>query len=226
MDTVIYIDGYNLFYGRLRNTPYKWLDIVKLFDSIVRVQTPSSKLIKLKYFTAPIKANFASHGRDSVSAQNTYHRALVTQYPDLVDIIMGYHTVERGSPPVYNHPIDKDQRVDVWKFEEKQTDVNIALAMYKDALSGGVQQQVLVTSDSDLEPALELIKIDRPNVLQGLIIPRNKPRKGQASRPSNQSLSQHVNWVRRYILDSECEQAQFSAKIATHKKPIKKPVYW
>jgi len=29
--TVIYIDGFNLYYGALRGTPYKWLDIEKSF---------------------------------------------------------------------------------------------------------------------------------------------------------------------------------------------------
>ena len=35
--TIVYIDGYNLYYGRLRNNSnnFKWLDIVKLFQSII-----------------------------------------------------------------------------------------------------------------------------------------------------------------------------------------------
>jgi len=32
--TAIYIDGYNLYYGRLRDTQYKWLDVVALFSQI------------------------------------------------------------------------------------------------------------------------------------------------------------------------------------------------
>jgi len=38
MDTNVYIDGYNLYYGRLKHTPYKWLNPdlneVKLNNSI------------------------------------------------------------------------------------------------------------------------------------------------------------------------------------------------
>ena len=76
MDTIVYIDGYNLFYGRLRNTPFKWLDPFKLFQTIAKIQNPSSRIIKIKYFTAPVKANFSSHGQDSAKAQTTYHRTL------------------------------------------------------------------------------------------------------------------------------------------------------
>ena len=99
MDTIVYIDGYNLFYGRLRHSPFKWLDVVKLFQAIAKVQNPSANIVKVKYSTAPVKANFASHGRNSVTAQNNYHRALEYLYQQRIEIIKGYHTVERGYPP-------------------------------------------------------------------------------------------------------------------------------
>ena len=82
MDTIVYVDGHNLFYGRLRHTAFKWLDIFKLFQNIAKIQNPSSRIIKIKYFTAPVKANFSSHGQESTIAQNTYHRALKQIYSD------------------------------------------------------------------------------------------------------------------------------------------------
>lgn len=226
MDTIIYIDGYNLFYGRLRHTPYKWLDIFKLFQSITKVQQPSSNIIKIKYFTAPVKANFASHGQESASAQNAYHRALKYIYQHKLEIISGYHTVERGSPPLYLDPIDKDRRVHVWKFEEKQTDVNIALAMYKDARDGDVAQQILVSNDSDLEPVLKLISEELTHILIGLVIPRPRSESETNTRPTNKSLIRYADWTRTHILDEECQNAQLDDRIATNKKPIIKPHYW
>ena len=44
--TQIYIDGYNLYYGRLRETPFKWLDVVALFSSITRSIEPHTPLKK------------------------------------------------------------------------------------------------------------------------------------------------------------------------------------
>ncbi|PCH62419.1 MAG: NYN domain-containing protein [Gammaproteobacteria bacterium] len=226
MNTIVYIDGYNLFYGRLQNTSFKWLDIFKLFQSIAKVQDPSSNIIQIKYFTAPVRANFASHGRDSVTAQNTYHRALNQVYQQQIEIISGYHTVEKGTPPRYSKPIDKDNRVEIWKFEEKQTDVNIALAMYRDAMHKSCEQQILVSNDSDLVPALKLINSDVQDIKLGLIIPRKKPESGQKVRPPNKSLSDIVDWTRSYILDEECRNSQLADKIPTNKKPILKPGYW
>ncbi len=226
MDTIVYVDGYNLFYGRLRNTPYKWLDPFILFQTIAKIQDPLSEITKIKYFTAPVKANFSSHGQDSAKAQTTYHRALEYVYGDKIDIIYGYHTVEMGYPPRYKKPIDKDDRVEIWKFEEKQTDVNIALHMYRDAIIDSSKQQILVSNDSDLELALKLISEEKPDTILGLIIPRKKPTDSHHSRPPNKSLSQYTHWTRGHILDLECLNAQFSDKISTKKKPILKPAHW
>lgn len=226
MDTTVYIDGYNLFYGRLRHTPFKSLDPFKLFKTIAKIQDPSSEIIKIKYFTAPVKANFSSHGQESTKAQTSYHRALKYTYSDSIDIIQGYHTVEMGYPPRYKKPIDKDDRVEIWKFEEKQTDVNIALHMYRDAVNESCLQQILVSNDSDLELPLKLISEDKPCMTLGLIIPRPKPTVTHHSRPPNKSLSQYVHWTRSHILDHECQNAQFSDRISTNKKPILKPEYW
>ena len=226
MDTIVYIDGYNLYYGRLRHTSFKWLDTFKLFQNIAKIQNPLSKIIKIKYFTAPVKANFSSHGQDSVKAQNLYHRALEYSYGDSIEIINGYHTVEKGFPPRYQKPINKDDRVEVWKFEEKQTDVNIALHMYRDAINENSHQQILVSNDSDLELPLKLICEDKQQIDLGLIIPRPKTTGSQRPRPSSNSLSQYVDWTRGYILDEECQNAQFADSIPTNKKPIRKPHYW
>ena len=32
----VYIDGFNFYYGVVRNTPYKWLDFRKLSEGLVR----------------------------------------------------------------------------------------------------------------------------------------------------------------------------------------------
>jgi hypothetical protein len=116
--------------------------------------------------------------------------------------------------------------VEVWKFEEKQTDVNIALAMYKDALQNNIKQQVLISNDSDLEPVLRLINADMSHIELGLIIPKPKPLNQLKARPANKGVSQYANWTRKYILDEECKKALLADVVPTHKKPIYKPTHW
>tara|TARA_R110001592_G_scaffold214978_2_gene468074 strand:- start:186 stop:542 length:357 start_codon:yes stop_codon:yes gene_type:complete len=75
--TIVYVDGYNLFYSLLKNSNYKWLDLYSLFQKqILHTQDPNTDLICIKYYTANIKAKFASHGALASEAQQRYHRAL------------------------------------------------------------------------------------------------------------------------------------------------------
>ena len=41
MRTIVYVDGFNLYYGAVRGTPYKWLDLRALFTRILR---PDNKI--------------------------------------------------------------------------------------------------------------------------------------------------------------------------------------
>jgi hypothetical protein len=40
MRTIAYVDGYNRYHGRLKLTPFKWLDLPGLLSSILRIQNP------------------------------------------------------------------------------------------------------------------------------------------------------------------------------------------
>jgi 6-hydroxy-3-succinoylpyridine 3-monooxygenase len=97
--TRIYIDGYNLYYGCLKNTAHKWLDlralIERILPSVLHEQngapissefcTPS-----VKYFTAPILKSFA-RSEDSVACQSQYHSALRGHLGEELELITGYY---------------------------------------------------------------------------------------------------------------------------------------
>ena len=98
--TNIYIDGYNLYYSRLKGTAFKWLDLVKLFrDQIVMQQDPGAQVLSIKFFTAPVKASYARHGQASEHAQTQYHRALLATHPDLIQIVKGFHIFQPTALP-------------------------------------------------------------------------------------------------------------------------------
>ena len=95
MKTTIYIDGYNLYYGRLRNTQFKWLDVVALFSNMALTIEPKSAVIAVKYFTAPALTKFARHGAESMKAQNDYHRALEAKYPGVFQRFWGHMSLKK-----------------------------------------------------------------------------------------------------------------------------------
>jgi uncharacterized LabA/DUF88 family protein len=225
MRTIVYIDGYNFYFGVLRNTAYKWLDIASLVKHICHVQNPQLEVIAVKFFTAPVITRVATQGDKALHSQDSYHKALLNSHPQTLEIIKGYYILEKGNPPRYKNPIDKQDRVEVWRLEEKQTDVNIALQLYRDATFKHCEHGVLVSSDSDLVPALAFLKQDFPDYPIGLILPRRESSTSE-QRPPNSSLSDLANWTRSYILDDELKRFQLPDKVPTKKKPAVKPDYW
>jgi uncharacterized LabA/DUF88 family protein len=223
---IAYIDGYNLYYSRLRGTDYKWLDLVALFrDQILKPQLTDIPLEVVKYFTAPAMGKFASHGTDSVTAQNEYHRALKAKYPNEIQIIAGYHTAEEARLMTYREPPDKSDRLSVWRIEEKQTDVNIALSIYRDVAQGKANVVVICSNDSDLVPAVKAIQEDFPACLVGIVAPLQEPN-GNRHRRGNTELEKLANWTRHYIRDEELAKSQLPDVVPTKKKASRKPQHW
>ncbi len=50
--TIVYVDGFNFYYGEVRGTPWKWLDPVAIFQKLLG---PQNTLVKIKYFTARVQ---------------------------------------------------------------------------------------------------------------------------------------------------------------------------
>jgi hypothetical protein len=55
--------------------------------------------------------------------------------------------------------------------EEKKTDVNIAVNLLEDAFRGLTDSMVIVSGDSDLEPAVEWVRRNYPHVKITVYIP-------------------------------------------------------
>jgi hypothetical protein len=58
MLTNIYVDGFNLYSGALKGTPFRWLDLNKLCSLLL----PRFTINRIKYFTARIRARHDDPG--------------------------------------------------------------------------------------------------------------------------------------------------------------------
>lgn len=186
---------------------------------------PDAEFVGLKFFTAPAMAKFATHGRDSMVSQNEYHRALKARHDNLVEIIRGYHTHQESRLMRYAEPPDKNDRVGVWLIEEKQTDVNLALSIYRDVAKGKTDLVVACSNDSDLVPAIKSLREDFPSCEIGIVAPLPEP-DGKRHRRGNAELEQLANWTRGYILNEELAKSQLPEVVPTRKKAARKPAYW
>jgi uncharacterized LabA/DUF88 family protein len=229
--TAVYIDGYNLYYGRLRGTSFKWLDVVCLFENLLIKRDQHEILERVNFFTAPALAKLATHGSASTEAQQAYHRALKAKHGEKFETINGSHAFDESGTLlpkfIAGTPFDRRSRVRVWKIEEKKTDVNLAIWMYRDISKGLYDRIVLVSNDSDQEPALHAIRADFPNVLIGVVIPVHQPHdKTDVNRRSSGSLTKLADWTIDYLTDDELRAAQLPDVVPTKKKPSIKPRHW
>jgi 6-hydroxy-3-succinoylpyridine 3-monooxygenase len=233
--TRIYIDGCNFYYGCLRGTPHKWLDLLPLFvkhilpsalvkdgDGHIRQSTllPSPSI---KFFTAKIIESVA-RAPDSVSSQARYHTALRKLHDGRIELIEGYYAVNKMKVKIVDAE-DPDraprecQEIQAWKVEEKQSDVNLALQVYHDAITGQIDHAVIVTNDTDIAPALEMIRA-HTNVLIGVVVPTT-----DHTRPPNTDLVKLAHWTRRHINANELAACQLP-RVIQGKRPTTKPESW
>lgn len=162
--TIVYVDGFNLYYGALRKTKYKWLDLVSLFNKLLSDQ---HLITEIKYFTARVSAR---NGDQNIpNRQNAYLKAL-EMYAPKVSIYYGHYLTNLTHAKVHNPSKGAPKVVTIVKTEEKGSDVNIALHILNDAWLNKYDCAVLVSNDSDIAEALRLAKEDH-NKKIGLIIP-------------------------------------------------------
>ncbi|MGL4771856.1 MAG: NYN domain-containing protein [Plesiomonas shigelloides] len=239
MKTRIYVDGYNLYFGCLKGTPYKWLDLIALSERLLaRSGTRNAVLdeqIAVKFFTAEISEK-AAPDPNSLVDQRAYHLALHNHSSPRLQTIKGSYSISVGKYPrleedEYGHqkqPRDSS-RVKVWKFEEKQSDVNVALEAVYDAITDtSLEQVVFVTNDTDIVPALKKIRAHnelkvRNRVNIGLIVPANS---GNADRRPNASLSDLADWTIDYIQDAELAASQLPCRLRGSRTTALKPTSW
>jgi hypothetical protein len=227
--TAFFVDGYNVFYGLLAGTPYKWLNLKGLLGHVVYIENPQNSLISIDYFTSSVKPELATRGRASKEAQDTYVRALRSTN---VAVHYGRHQLQPAKAPRFidrKTGASRQDKIDIWKLEEKETDVHIAISMYRAAARQAalevherIEQLVLVSSDTDMTPALRAIREDFPDITVGVILPH----RAGLNRPSPGSLKENAHWMRRVISAEELQSHQFPDKVPTRKTPAIKPDYW
>ena len=156
MKTSIYIDGFNLYYS-LKSTSFKWLNLQKL--SQFYMNTQQHEIQKIKYFIAKVKSTPSNPSKDI--RQDIYLRALNT-IPNL-QVIYGKFK-KRQVRGILCDPSDRRQLkkdiVEIRKWEEKKSDVNMATHLVADAYKNHYDCAVLISNDTDLTPPLLHIKYE------------------------------------------------------------------
>lgn len=144
MRVAAYVDGFNLYFG-LKETGFKrfyWLDVAALAGNLLK---PEQRLVATHYFTARIRDN----GRNIADQrrQNTYLEALAL----------------KGVQCQFGHYLEKARHCRrchaTWTdYEEKMTDVNIAIQLLNDAFDDVYDVALVLSGDSDLTTPIRRVR--------------------------------------------------------------------
>jgi uncharacterized LabA/DUF88 family protein len=137
----VYVDGFNLYYG-LRQLSLRrdlWLDLAGLAGNLLR---DGQAMERIRYFTALVR-----NDRSAAARQRAYLAAVASRG---VEVVLGrFQEQQRRCRSCGT----------CWlSYEEKKTDVAIASAMVADTALGRVDVVMLISADSDLCAAVEMIR--------------------------------------------------------------------
>src|ERR1700733_656330 len=152
MRTNVYIDGFNFYYGCLKGTPHKWLDLAAFAHA--SFPPPRNQINRIRYFTAHVNAR--PNDPQQPIRQQTYLRALRT-IPHLT-IHLGSYLEKPTRMILHPVPATGPKTVQVMKSEEKGSDVNIAAYLLVDAFDNDYEAAVVVSNDSDLAEPIRLVR--------------------------------------------------------------------
>lgn len=212
MRTNVYIDGFNLYYGCLKGTPYKWLDFAAFCQA--SFPPPRNQVNRIRYFTAHVNAR--PNDPHQPIRQQTYLRALRT-IPHLT-VHLGSYQEKPTRMPLHPPPVMGPKTVQVMKSEEKGSDVNIATYLLVDAFDGDFDAAVVISNDSDLAEPIRLVrqKFRKPVIVLHPCRPGRNP-SFELRKVASKSLIVNASLL------SSC---QFPPTLTDAVGTITKPVSW
>jgi uncharacterized LabA/DUF88 family protein len=215
--TIVYIDGFNLYYRALRGTPHKWLDIVAMSAASL---PNHCQIERINYYTAHVS------GRVDPGAprrQHAYLRAIAT-LPNVVIHFGNFLVAQRWAglvqPPDFRPALmlpagPVPQVAYVWRTEEKGSDVNLGVHLMRDAFQGNFDIAAVLTNDTDLVEPLRIVTRER-GMQVTLLTPTAKP------AVSLVAVSSNVRHIQPYI--GPCQLPD--PILVPGKRPIRKPAGW
>ena len=207
--TNVYIDGFNLYYRALKDTPFRWLDLWKLAETLF----PQDAINRVCYFTALLDAR--PDNPLQPRRQLVYLRALTT----LPGLEIHYGRFRSGTKrrPLAEPAPGLPASMRFRDSEEKGSDVNLATRLLVDGFNGEYEQAVVVSNDADFAGAMRYVK-DGLGLRVTLVNP-------DPNNSSPRDLSEAATYVKR-LWRSHLRRSQFPDTLTDEVGVITKPAGW
>ena len=204
--SIVYIDGFNFYYGMVRNTRWKWLDLQRYFELVRQ----DDDIQEIRYFTSETRGS-------AQRRQSVYLEALDTL--PKVTVHLGRFKGKTFTCRVIDCEFAGNRHYQ--GREEKETDVALGVALVDDAYRDRADRFVIVSGDSDLVPAIRLVHERFPNKTVVVYIP-GEPGSARAAATQMRKIAD-----RHRTLPSEpLRRAQLPPTIQTITGTIEKPASW
>ena len=209
MITNLYIDGFNLYYRALKDTPFRWLDLQKLGETLFPLDTVN----KVCYFTARLQTRPDKPGQ--AQRQLIYLRAL----ENTAGLEIHYGSFRSG---VKRRPLAEPlsglpTHVLVRDSEEKGSDVNLATRLLVDGFNRDYEQAVIVSNDADFAGAMRYVRDD---LRLRVVLVNPDPRRGSPGE-----LAASATYIRR-LWKSHLRRSQLPETLVDETGIISKPDGW
>jgi uncharacterized LabA/DUF88 family protein len=224
MRAAVYVDGFNLYYIRLKGQRYfRWLNLKALADGILKAP---HNVGEVNYYTAHV-----SHKEDpgAPGRQRSYLNALAT-VPEIKVHFGNFLYSEkwvalikppRTRPENYRWPPPWPDLVWIGKTEEKGSDVNLASHLVRDALMNRFDVGVVLSNDTDLvEPIRIAVREARKSViLLSPLHPNPKLDPTTGRKPSPAKSLRDVSSSVLHIHNGHLRRAQFPDRFSVLHSP-------
>jgi uncharacterized LabA/DUF88 family protein len=207
MKTFVYVDAFNLYYGSVKGTPYKWLDI----QALCRVMIPRNDVACIKYFTARVQPRQGDP--DQPNRQLMYLRALQT-IPHL-QVVFGHYLSHVVWMPLAAPQPGQKPFVQVVKTEEKGSDVNLATHLMLDAFDNAFECAVVISGDSDLKTPILSVS-QRFHKTVGVLNPQ---------KTACKALESSARFY-KHIREAALQASQFPTTLTDARGTFHKPPSW
>lgn len=203
----VYVDGFNLYYGCVRGTPHKWLDL----EALVKRLFPNDDIHRIRYFTALARGR----GGDlqQPQRQQAYIRALKT-IPCL-SVHYGHYLSHRVWMPLADPPSIGPRTVEVIKTEEKGSDVNLATHLLLDGFRQDFETAAVISNDSDLKEPIAVVRSEL-GLPVGVVNPHPAERRSRAL----------AGTFFKQIREAAVRGSQFPEVLRDDIGEIRKPAAW
>ncbi len=152
---IFYVDVFNFYFGLRSNNwrKFYWLDIVKFCKLFLKSH---QELIEVNYFSAVQKNKTKAYRQDLFFSANKTNPKFNLHLGKFIEKILKFNGQEFKT------------------FEEKQTDVHIAVKMIRDVVLEKCDISVIISADSDITPPIDFIREYNPKHKIYVYFPPNR----------------------------------------------------